>query len=42
MLEVQSIRVAYGAATALWDISLNIQAGELLCVVGQIVPAKPP
>lgn len=34
MLEVQSIRVAYGAATALWDISLNIQAGELLCVVG--------
>jgi len=34
MLEVQSIRVAYGAATALWDVSLSVGAGELLCVVG--------
>jgi branched-chain amino acid transport system ATP-binding protein len=34
MLELQSIRVAYGAATALWDVSLSVQAGELLCVVG--------
>ena len=34
MLEVQSIRVAYGSATALWDVSLRVGAGELLCVVG--------
>jgi branched-chain amino acid transport system ATP-binding protein len=34
MLELNSIRVAYGQATALWDVSLSIGAGELLCVVG--------
>jgi branched-chain amino acid transport system ATP-binding protein len=34
LLEMKSIRVAYGAATALWDISLSVRAGELLCVVG--------
>ena len=34
MLEVDSIRVAYGQATALWDVSLSIAQGELLCVVG--------
>jgi branched-chain amino acid transport system ATP-binding protein len=34
MLEVQEIRVAYGQATALWDVSLSIGKGELLCVVG--------
>lgn len=34
MLEAQSVRVAYGAATALWDVSLQVGSGELLCVVG--------
>ena len=34
MLELQSIRVAYGQATALWDVSLTVQPGELVCVVG--------
>jgi branched-chain amino acid transport system ATP-binding protein len=34
MLDVDSIRVAYGQATALWDVSLSIAQGELLCVVG--------
>ncbi|MBC7392522.1 MAG: ABC transporter ATP-binding protein [Variovorax sp.] len=34
LLEMNSIRVAYGAATALWDVSLSVAAGELLCVVG--------
>ena len=34
LLELNSIRVAYGAATALWDVSLTVAAGELLCVVG--------
>jgi branched-chain amino acid transport system ATP-binding protein len=34
MLELERIRVCYGAATALWDVSLRIGAGELVCVVG--------
>jgi branched-chain amino acid transport system ATP-binding protein len=34
VLELKSIRVAYGHATALWDVSLAIGAGELVCVVG--------
>ena len=34
MLELDRIRVGYGAATALWDVSLAIAAGELVCVVG--------
>jgi branched-chain amino acid transport system ATP-binding protein len=34
MLELDRIQVAYGAATALWDISLRMAAGELVCVVG--------
>jgi branched-chain amino acid transport system ATP-binding protein len=34
MLEVERVRVAYGDATALWDVSLTVQAGELVAVVG--------
>ena len=34
MLELEAIRVAYGQATALWDVSLSIGKGELLCIVG--------
>ena len=34
MLEIDSIRVSYGAATALWDLSMTIAEGELVCVVG--------
>ncbi len=34
MLEVRDLRVDYGAAPALWDVSLAIGAGELVCVVG--------
>jgi branched-chain amino acid transport system ATP-binding protein len=34
MLEVQDLQVAYGAAPALWGVSLTLRAGELLCVVG--------
>ncbi len=34
MLELRSIRVAYGAATALWDVSLKLESVDLLCVVG--------
>src|SRR5690242_12019738 len=34
MLALDSIVAKYGAATALWDISLAIRGGELVCVVG--------
>ena len=34
MLEVHDLQVAYGAARALWGVSLAVRAGELLCVVG--------
>jgi len=34
MLEADRIGVAYGAAQALWDVSLNVGADELVCVVG--------
>jgi len=34
VLEVRDLQVAYGAAPALWGVSLDVRAGELLCVVG--------
>jgi branched-chain amino acid transport system ATP-binding protein len=34
MLEVVNLQAAYGAAPALWDISIGVQRGELVCVVG--------
>jgi len=40
MLELKNIQVAYGPATALWDVSLNVQPGELVCVVGPNAAGK--
>jgi branched-chain amino acid transport system ATP-binding protein len=34
MLEVADIKVNYGAAPALWGVSLKVESGELVCVVG--------
>jgi branched-chain amino acid transport system ATP-binding protein len=34
MLDVRDLRVDYGRAPALWNVSLNIGDGELVCVVG--------
>ena len=34
MLEVRDIVVHYGAAPALWGVSLQVLPGELVCVVG--------
>ncbi len=34
MLEVRDLQVAYGAAPALWGVSLDVRAGEMLVVVG--------
>ena len=34
MLDVSHLQVAYGAAPAIWDVSINVQRGELVCVVG--------
>ena len=34
MLEVADLKVNYGAAPALWGVSLHVGDGELVCVVG--------
>jgi len=34
VLEVRDLRVCYGAAPALWGVSLTVRDGELACVVG--------
>jgi branched-chain amino acid transport system ATP-binding protein len=34
MLEVAQLQASYGAAPALWDVSLRVAPGELVCVVG--------
>lgn len=34
MLEIRNLQVAYGDVTAVWDISLTVQPGELVAVVG--------
>ncbi|WP_295523446.1 ABC transporter ATP-binding protein [Limnohabitans sp. Rim8] len=34
MLQIDQIQVNYGAAPALWDVSLQIHAGELVSVIG--------
>ena len=34
MLEVTGLEVSYGAAPALWGVSLEVRGGEMLCVVG--------
>jgi branched-chain amino acid transport system ATP-binding protein len=34
MLDVRELCVAYGAAPALWNVSLTLGSGELVCVVG--------
>ena len=34
MLKVSALEVAYGAAPALWGVSLEVKGGELLSVVG--------
>ncbi|MDQ2736195.1 MAG: ABC transporter ATP-binding protein [Pseudomonadota bacterium] len=34
MLDVTDLHVAYGAAPALWGVSLEVRAGEMLSIVG--------
>ena len=34
MLEVNNVHVSYGAAPALWGVTLDVNPGELVCVVG--------
>ena len=34
MLDVRQIHVNYGAAPALWGVTLEVRPGELVCVVG--------
>ena len=34
MLTVQSLRVDYGSVRVLWDVSLDVPDGSIVCVVG--------
>ena len=34
MLEIKNITVSYGIATALWDLSLSVQDGKIVSIVG--------
>jgi branched-chain amino acid transport system ATP-binding protein len=34
MLDISDLQAAYGQAGALWDLSLHVRQGELLCIVG--------
>lgn len=34
MLEIENLKVAYGQVVAVWDVSLNVDKGELVAVVG--------
>jgi len=34
MLEVNNINVFYGAVQALWDVSLNVEKGEIVGIIG--------
>jgi branched-chain amino acid transport system ATP-binding protein len=34
MLEINDLQIAYGAAPAVWGVSMTVRQGELLCVVG--------
>jgi branched-chain amino acid transport system ATP-binding protein len=34
MLDVAGLHASYGAAPALWDVDIRVDAGELVCVVG--------
>jgi branched-chain amino acid transport system ATP-binding protein len=40
MLNLKNIQVSYGPAKALWDVSLHVNEGELVCVVGPNAAGK--
>jgi branched-chain amino acid transport system ATP-binding protein len=34
MLEAKALKIAYGDAVAVWDVSLTVGPGELVCIIG--------
>lgn len=34
MLEFKDVNVSYGSTRVLWNINLNVQLGEIICIVG--------
>src|SRR4030095_2973010 len=34
LLEARNLHVGYGDATAIWDVSLDVDAGEIVSVIG--------
>jgi urea transport system ATP-binding protein len=35
MLDIQALNVAYGESQVLWDVSLRVPAGEVVCLMGR-------
>ena len=35
MLEIRSVDVAYGESQILWDVSLDVAAGDVMCLMGR-------
>ena len=35
MLEIRGLDVAYGESQVLWDVSLEVPAGEVVCLMGR-------
>ena len=35
MLEVRGLNVAYGESQVLWDVSLDVPAGTVVCLMGR-------
>jgi len=35
MLEVRGLNVAYGESQVLWDVSLDVPAGSVVCLMGR-------
>ena len=34
LLEIKDLHVSYGDAPALWDVSLDVDAGEIVSIIG--------
>jgi ABC-type branched-subunit amino acid transport system ATPase component len=42
MLELKNVCTRYGPVQVLWDISLKVKAGELVCLLGGNASGKSP
>lgn len=41
MLEIKGLNQFYGQSHTLWDLSLSVEKGECLCVMGRTASGRP-